>query len=531
VIRRLFLALLLFVLFGGATVWFAEGRAVDRAESMGIQWDSMERSLGSHRFEGVRWKQFRLASVEVPWRLPLRAEARGMDLDLSTFVEEGGSSSSAMPDMPELPDVNLSLEGVSLRWEEHPIAESLSGTWNAAGLALAGEGLTLGIQEGRVSVRARASSPLQAVEGVLDLILEVEADGTGSLSLSSERLGISHPLVAPTPLVLEEVSAHCRLDVGELAVDGLLTAGSLELQMEAQWTGDGLDFQVELPRSSAENALRPLVSIVPELEDASVEGSIEGVISGNWPGGITRLEGDLVDLRVDGAAHRPESLRRGPFQYRVRSTEDGMVIRSSGEGTRHWSSLDSVAESLKAAVVAAEDSRFWDHSGYDMAAMREALAADLEEGAIVRGGSTLTQQLAKNLYLDGSRTLQRKLRELVLAVELERVLGKERVLELYLNVVEWGPEIHGIAEATERYFMRSPEMLFPHESAFLAAILPAPRDFYDRWYLRGRGSQFRIGWVFQNMVDGEVMTWSEAARWRSEPLVFVPPPQEEAPEE
>jgi monofunctional glycosyltransferase len=124
---------------------------------------------------------------------------------------------------------------------------------------------------------------------------------------------------------------------------------------------------------------------------------------------------------------------------------------------------------LERIVIIAEDSRFRTHHGIDFVELRDAWAAGHH-----RGASTITQQLAKNLYLSPSRSVFRKLKEAVTAVRLELVLSKERIMELYLNTVEWGPEIWGVTAASEAYFGVAPSKLSPAEAAALAATLPQP---------------------------------------------------------
>ena len=136
-----------------------------------------------------------------------------------------------------------------------------------------------------------------------------------------------------------------------------------------------------------------------------------------------------------------------------------------------------IAESLKRAVLVAEDSGFWEHEGIELDAMRDALEASLSKGSVVRGGSTITQQLAKNLYLSPSQDPLRKLRELMITHRLERVLSKRRILELYLNVAEWGGGTWGAEAASRRYFRKSASNLVASEAALLAGALINPNRY------------------------------------------------------
>jgi monofunctional biosynthetic peptidoglycan transglycosylase len=135
-----------------------------------------------------------------------------------------------------------------------------------------------------------------------------------------------------------------------------------------------------------------------------------------------------------------------------------------------------IASSLKRAVVAAEDAAFWGHEGVDHEQLREALADWWTTGRL-RGASTITQQLAKNLYLSPARSPIRKLRELVIARRLEAELTKIRILELYLNVIEWGDGVYGAEAAARTYFGIPASRLGPAEAALLAAAIISPRAF------------------------------------------------------
>ena len=142
---------------------------------------------------------------------------------------------------------------------------------------------------------------------------------------------------------------------------------------------------------------------------------------------------------------------------------------------QRWVSYSHVSRDLKRAVLVAEDDAFWQHEGIDVEQLQESLEKDWARGRFVRGGSTITQQLAKNLYLSPSKDPLRKLRELIIARRLEAELRKARILELYLNVIEWGDGIYGVEAASRAYFQTNAASLGPSESALLAAAIVNPR--------------------------------------------------------
>ena len=139
-----------------------------------------------------------------------------------------------------------------------------------------------------------------------------------------------------------------------------------------------------------------------------------------------------------------------------------------------WRPLGKISRYLRAAVIYAEDWRFYDHDGVDWDAIEKAIDANIAKGSLAIGGSTITQQLAKNLYLSPSRSFVRKLREMLIAFSLEDHLDKQRILELYLNVVEWGDGVFGAEAAAQRWFHHSAQALTPAEAVRLAIALPNP---------------------------------------------------------
>ncbi len=144
---------------------------------------------------------------------------------------------------------------------------------------------------------------------------------------------------------------------------------------------------------------------------------------------------------------------------------------------QRWVSLSQISPFLVKAVIIAEDDKFWSHSGFDLDAIQKAVEKDLKVKKMKFGGSTISQQLAKNLYLSPSKNPLRKIREAVITWRLERELPKKRILELYLNVAEWGEGIFGAEVASRHYFGKPASALGPEEAARLATVLPNPRRF------------------------------------------------------
>ncbi len=144
-----------------------------------------------------------------------------------------------------------------------------------------------------------------------------------------------------------------------------------------------------------------------------------------------------------------------------------------------WVAYERISTNLKRAVIASEDANFSDHDGVDWEALQKAYERNNRRSKVVGGGSTITQQLAKNLFLSGSRSYVRKGQEMIIAFMLESVLSKQRILELYLNVVEYGRGIFGAEAAARHYYRTSAAALGPAQAARLAVMLPNPR-YYDK---------------------------------------------------
>jgi monofunctional glycosyltransferase len=163
----------------------------------------------------------------------------------------------------------------------------------------------------------------------------------------------------------------------------------------------------------------------------------------------------------------------------MRSHLEQMHAKKPDARLQHaWVAYEHISPFLKRAVVASEDAQFVDHHGFDWEGMQSAMEKDVKKGRIVAGGSTITQQLAKNLFLSGQRSPLRKAQEAIITVELEWLLSKRRILEIYLNVVEWGDGVYGAEAAARHYFNIPASQLSQSQAARLAVLLPNP-GYYD----------------------------------------------------
>jgi monofunctional biosynthetic peptidoglycan transglycosylase len=192
-------------------------------------------------------------------------------------------------------------------------------------------------------------------------------------------------------------------------------------------------------------------------------------------------------------------------------------------GTDSYVRLNQISQYLQKAVVLTEDSSFWTHEGFDLHEMQNSLKANLEKGKFARGGSTITQQLAKNLFLSKEKTLSRKILEAVITVRIEKTLSKKDILERYLNVVQFGKDIYGVKSAAKFYFSKTPENLSLAESAFLVFLLPNPEVYAKSFYKKQLTpfAKTRLNTIVDRMYQYDRVTESEYLAAKSELQYFL----------
>ena len=169
---------------------------------------------------------------------------------------------------------------------------------------------------------------------------------------------------------------------------------------------------------------------------------------------------------------------------------------------KQWVSYERISPHLKRAIIASEDAKFVDHEGFDWDGIQKAIEKNQKKGRVVAGGSTISQQLAKNLFLSPSKTPWRKAEEAVLTLMLEAIWSKQRIFEVYLNVIEWGNGVFGAEAAARHYYGISAAQLSPEQAAKLAGMVPNPR-LYDR-NRNAPGLARKTAVILQRMPSAEV---------------------------
>lgn len=288
------------------------------------------------------------------------------------------------------------------------------------------------------------------------------------------------------PRGLITIGEGTRVTVGQLPlrIEGRLASRGPALYLAVQ--GDGLT-EKRIKRSLPPTVLGPLLRV-------GVRGSWDHRVALDLdlarPDSV-RFDADVVphQLVLDPARTSLPLLGLDkPFVAIILLPRDARSVRELSPANPHFRTLDMISPDLIHAVVTNEDGGFFGHRGFNTGAMKQAIAENLKAGAYRRGAGTITMQLARNLYTGHARTLSRKGQEIVLAWMLEHLTGvsKDRLLEIYLNIIEWGPGIHGADEAARYYFDRDAHDLTLDQSLFLATVIPSPGRW--RWRFDASGA-------------------------------------------
>jgi hypothetical protein len=257
-----------------------------------------------------------------------------------------------------------------------------------------------------------------------------------------------------------------------------------------------VDGRANVPISDCQKMFDSLPSaLVPKLTGMTMAGSFElrsGFSLDTRHPDDVKIDWDLKNhCRITGAPPEIDVARfTRPFRRNVYGEHGEKVEVLSGPGTPDWVPLRAISPFLEAAVTTTEDGGFRYHGGFDKTAIKNSIRDNLRAGKFLRGASTITMQLAKNLYLEREKNLSRKLQEAVLTTYLEQALTKDDILELYFNIVEFGPMIYGIGPAADHYFDTSPFDLSLGQALFLSSILPAPKRVYF-----SQTGQMSKGWL------------------------------------
>ena len=341
----------------------------------------------------------------------------------------------------------------------------------------------LGFRDGQLFLHGTGAATLRG-RGKVVLGEPLRVD----LSVDVAHVGVQHPRIALGPVDDVSFGLDLRGSVSgrhELVVEdaklrvGELTAtahGTLAGQDEAL-VGHGA---VEIAHVGCEGLHQAVpVALAPRLSEFKFSGDF--AFSAALDFDTQKLDDLTLDVRQMGtcrALATPEWAARrhlqGEFTHTVYDPDGKPRDETTGPGTPNWTPIDRISPFMQVAVLTSEDGGFFHHHGWNKNAIRRALIANLKAGRFRQGASTISMQLSKNLFLSRDKTLGRKLEELVLTDYLEQTFDKSEMMELYLNIIEFGPNVYGVTQAARYYFGREPEELQLAECMFLTSILPSP---------------------------------------------------------
>jgi hypothetical protein len=363
--------------------------------------------------------------------------------------------------------------------------------------------------------------------------------GTRGLSLSQPRLASD----VVRGIDLDVRARGAMTDTGEVRLDDFAaTLGALHMAgsgtFEQKPDHVGASFRFELPSAACQSLLDSVpTALLPVLQGTRMTGTFGA--RGRFAFDTRALDDLELDYDIQDQCRIvevPVTLARQrfkqPFAHRIYRPDGTTADQTTGPGTPTWTSLGQISPYMQVAVLTTEDGGFQHHRGFNRPSIRSSIVANLKARRFVRGASTITMQLAKNLFLSRDKTLARKLEEVVLTEYLEQTFSKDELMELYLNVIEFGPAVYGVTNASEYYFGRSPGELTLAESLFLSSLLPSPIRYGAMRDL----PQLPEGWthMLHTMMQMEekrgLITDAELAEGQSESIVFWhggqrPPPR------
>jgi monofunctional biosynthetic peptidoglycan transglycosylase len=413
-----------------------------------------------------------------PGRLRVR---RGPDRAALSFVP-GQGAEHALTLRAEVPlkngPVQVELDGGPVSLATLGVQEGDFGLLDVAGANVAAKGKLLFTEDGKLAA----------------------FNGSGTLS----GVSINHKALATRPVRGIRLSwrgrgeaaldgSRVRLDQGELEFGGVRIQAHGEIERGAE---DGrIAGQVTVPLASCQAMLDALPEgLAPLLTGMRMSGTF--ALDASLQLDTKRLDQmrfgwDLAnECRVTATPAEIAPRRFSAAWVREVRGADGRTVQlDSGPGTPGWVPFGAISPNVETAVMICEDGRFHRHDGFDQEAIRNSFRENVRSGRFVRGASTISMQLAKNLYLSREKTLSRKLQEAVLTLLLEQELSKQEILELYLNVIELGPGIYGIGPAAQHYFNTSASRLSLGQALYLGSILPNPRQQHF-----GAGGEVTPGW-------------------------------------
>lgn len=521
--------LLLLLLAGVVARQLALARVEAVLRARGVEWGQRRSTLASATWVELRGPGVQLDRLELSALPQPTVQLDGLTIELDALPLDTVDPDPLTPDTPPggagvgLTPSAVGVRDLSLRWRGETVLSGLSGSLLPE-VDLRGPDGTVRRVEGRWQGQLRRRISLGPLRASVDLSVQQDGETVLRFEARSDDMVVEHPLLASAPVgpwsaglrgswdrSSGELLAEAELNGLQATVRGTLQPGPLAARLELQ--ADELAFAEVIALFGEQ---------IPEARRARCDGRLGISLELSGPPLAWSARPSAEDLACEGLLHDADALRSGTVRWRARQADGSPMVASTGPGQPGFTPwLDG--QRLADAFIASEDIRFLSHPGYDLAAIQEAIdeAAAGEERP--RGGSTITQQLAKNLYTGDDRTLVRKLRELMYSLDLEASLSKRHILQLYINIVELGPDLHGVGPAADLYFAKDARGLSDKEAAFLATLLPSPVSGHGR-ASQGRVSEAKIEAILSTMERARMRSPEQIAAARRQRLVLLVQP-------
>ena len=332
---------------------------------------------------------------------------------------------------------------------------------------------------------------------------ELHIDGFASI----KNFVVNHPKIAPKDVVINDARFDYRflLGPGFVSIDSTSTMqlNKIKLHPYARYSVEEdtiYELKARIPKMKAQDFIVSLPhGLFTNFEGMEAEGSfsysLDFMYNKNKPNAIvldSKLDKEDFKIIKYGAANLAKI--NTPFTYRA--IENGKAQRavSLSPDNPYFTPLEAISPLLRNAVLTSEDPSFFRHRGFIAEAFKQSIIKNIKAKKFARGASTISMQLVKNVFLTREKTLSRKLEEILLTYILENsnITSKSRMFEVYLNIIEWGPDVYGIGEASSYYFEKHPSMLSLDESVYLASIVPSPKSFAWKFNDEGRLKDYAV---------------------------------------
>lgn len=327
-------------------------------------------------------------------------------------------------------------------------------------------------------------------------------DGTSSIA----NFSVNHPKIATKDVLFKKAGFdfHFVLDENNIGIDSSSTAVLNKIKFHPYLnlnteTDTIYAMKVAIPAMKAQDFIESLpTGLFTHFEGMEAEGAfdyhLDFEFNKNKPNALVfESKINKKDFKIIKYGEADLNKINGPFTYRAMENDKLQRPIFVGSSNSNYTPLSEISPYLRKSVLTTEDPSFFSHHGFITEAFKQSIIKNIKTKKFSRGGSTISMQLVKNVFLTREKTLSRKLEEILLVYILEnnRIVSKERMLEVYFNIIEWGPNIYGIGEASQFYFQKHPSQLSLNECLFLASIVPRPKGFMwkfdDTGNLRNQG--------------------------------------------